>query len=39
MKNFVFQPIMTGAKVKGVTYFCINENPTNGNPFSIEVGV
>ncbi|CAG2204159.1 TGFBRAP1 [Mytilus edulis] len=39
LNMFDLEPIMTGAKVKGVTYFCINENPTNGNPFSIEICV
>ena len=28
-----------GAKVKGVTYFCLNDNPVKSNPFSVEVCV
>ena len=35
--SIFFQPIMTGAKVKGVNCFCINENPIRTNPFSVEV--
>ncbi|KAL3842523.1 hypothetical protein ACJMK2_020527 [Sinanodonta woodiana] len=33
------EPVMSGAKVKGVTYFCLNDNPVRGNPFSVEVCV
>ncbi|XP_077979032.1 transforming growth factor-beta receptor-associated protein 1-like [Glandiceps talaboti] len=33
------EPIMSGAKVKGVSSFCVNENPTTSNPFSIQVCV
>ncbi|KAK7098537.1 transforming growth factor-beta receptor-associated protein 1-like [Littorina saxatilis] len=33
------EPIMTGAKVKGVSCFCINENPIRTNPFSVEICV
>ncbi|XP_056134372.1 transforming growth factor-beta receptor-associated protein 1 homolog [Lampris incognitus] len=28
-----------GAKIKGVTAFCMNENPVNGDPFCVEIGV
>lgn len=28
-----------GAKIRGVTTFCINENPVNGDPFCVEMGV
>lgn len=28
-----------GAKIKGVTAFCVNENPVNGDPFCVEIGV
>ncbi|KAM4630033.1 transforming growth factor-beta receptor-associated protein 1 homolog [Polymixia lowei] len=28
-----------GAKIKGVTAFCMNENPLNGDPFCVEIGV
>uniref|UniRef100_A0A8C2W8K2 Transforming growth factor, beta receptor associated protein 1 n=1 Tax=Cyclopterus lumpus TaxID=8103 RepID=A0A8C2W8K2_CYCLU len=28
-----------GAKIRGVTSFCINENPVNGDPFCVEMGV
>lgn len=28
-----------GAKIRGVTAFCINENPMNGDPFCVEMGV
>ncbi|CAF99758.1 unnamed protein product, partial [Tetraodon nigroviridis] len=28
-----------GAKIRGVTAFCINENPVNGDPFCVEMGV
>ena len=37
--NFLFQPIVSGTKIKNVTSFCLNENPLKSNPFSIEVGV
>ena len=38
VSNFIhFQPILGGAKVKGVTSFCLNENPVTSNPFSVEV--
>ncbi|XP_013380315.1 transforming growth factor-beta receptor-associated protein 1 [Lingula anatina] len=33
------EPIMTGAKIKGVTSFCLNENPNRSNPFSIQICV
>ncbi|XP_070566294.1 transforming growth factor-beta receptor-associated protein 1-like isoform X2 [Ptychodera flava] len=36
---FNLEPIMSGAKIKGVTSFCVNENPTTSNPFSIQVCV
>ncbi|CAH1787439.1 unnamed protein product [Owenia fusiformis] len=32
-------PIVTGAKVKGVTAFCLNQNPISNNPFSVEICV
>uniref|UniRef100_A0A674DDG9 Transforming growth factor, beta receptor associated protein 1 n=1 Tax=Salmo trutta TaxID=8032 RepID=A0A674DDG9_SALTR len=28
-----------GAKIKGVAAFCVNENPVNGDPFCVEIGV
>lgn len=28
-----------GAKIRNVTGFCINENPVNGDPFCVEMGV
>ena len=28
---------MSGAKVKGISAFCLNENPTKSSPFSVEV--
>ncbi|KAM9409528.1 transforming growth factor-beta receptor-associated protein 1 homolog isoform 2-T3 [Pholidichthys leucotaenia] len=28
-----------GAKIRGVAAFCINENPINGDPFCVEIGV
>nr|XP_061796722.1 transforming growth factor-beta receptor-associated protein 1 homolog [Nerophis lumbriciformis] len=28
-----------GARIRGVTTFCINENPVNGDPFCVEMGV
>eukprot|EP00064_Thunnus_orientalis_P013668 superscaffoldBa00002263_g13708 len=28
-----------GAKIRGVAAFCINENPVNGDPFCVEIGV
>ena len=38
LSNFIhLQPILGGAKVKGVTSFCLNENPVKSNPFSVEV--
>lgn len=33
------EPAVGGAKIKGVTHFCLNENPQHGNPFSVEVCV
>ena len=35
----VLQPPVGGAKIKGVTYFCLNENPTGNNPYTVEVCV
>ena len=31
------QPMAGGTRVKSVTSFCLNENPINSNPFSVEV--
>uniref|UniRef100_A0A8C6T6W7 Transforming growth factor, beta receptor associated protein 1 n=1 Tax=Neogobius melanostomus TaxID=47308 RepID=A0A8C6T6W7_9GOBI len=28
-----------GAKIRGVTTFCVNENPVNGDPFCVEMGI
>lgn len=28
-----------GARIKGVASFCVNENPVNGDPFCVELGV
>lgn len=30
---------MGGAKIRGVTHFCLNENPMQSSPFSVEVCV
>ncbi|RXM99557.1 Transforming growth factor-beta receptor-associated protein 1 [Acipenser ruthenus] len=32
-------PVQSGAKIKGVVTFTVNENPVNGDPFSVELGV
>ncbi|CAI9729846.1 growth factor-beta receptor-associated 1-like [Octopus vulgaris] len=39
LNMFNLEPITSGAKVKGVTSFCLNENPTCSNPFSVEICV
>ncbi|XP_064413657.1 transforming growth factor-beta receptor-associated protein 1 homolog [Latimeria chalumnae] len=31
------EPIPSGAKIKGALAFTVNENPTNGDPFCVEV--
>ncbi|XP_069747219.1 transforming growth factor-beta receptor-associated protein 1 homolog isoform X2 [Narcine bancroftii] len=31
------EPIPSGAKIKGVTAFAVNENPVTGDPFCVEV--
>ncbi|KAI8520587.1 transforming growth factor, beta receptor associated protein 1 [Branchiostoma belcheri] len=36
---FNLEPILSGAKVKGVTAFSINETPLGNNPFSVEICV
>ncbi|XP_063956642.1 transforming growth factor-beta receptor-associated protein 1-like isoform X1 [Lytechinus pictus] len=36
---FNLEPILSGAKIKGVTSFCVNENPRSGSPFSVEIAV
>lgn len=28
-----------GAKIRGVSTFCVNENPVNGDPFCVEMGI
>ncbi|XP_053384249.1 transforming growth factor-beta receptor-associated protein 1-like [Mercenaria mercenaria] len=33
------EPAVGGAKIKGVTHFCLNENPVQSSPFSVEVCV
>ncbi|XP_060603083.1 transforming growth factor-beta receptor-associated protein 1-like [Ruditapes philippinarum] len=33
------EPAVGGAKVKGVTHFCLNNNPVQSSPFSVEVCV
>ncbi|XP_033865377.3 transforming growth factor-beta receptor-associated protein 1 homolog [Acipenser ruthenus] len=33
------EPVQSGAKIKGVVTFTVNENPVNGDPFSVELGV
>ncbi|XP_052801707.1 transforming growth factor-beta receptor-associated protein 1-like [Mya arenaria] len=33
------EPAMGGAKIKGVTHFCLNENPVGNSPFMVEVCV
>ncbi|KAK3103798.1 hypothetical protein FSP39_021971 [Pinctada imbricata] len=37
--KYLAVPVVSGAKIKGVTCFCLNENPLNGNPFSVEICV
>ncbi|MGH0122129.1 UNVERIFIED_CONTAM: hypothetical protein FKN15_060553 [Acipenser sinensis] len=32
-------PVQSGAKIKGVATFTVNENPVNGDPFCVELGV
>ncbi|KAK6486747.1 transforming growth factor-beta receptor-associated protein 1-like [Huso huso] len=32
-------PVQSGAKIKGVVTFTVNENPVNGDPFCVELGV
>ncbi|CAH1787440.1 unnamed protein product [Owenia fusiformis] len=39
LNMFDLEPIVTGAKVKGVTAFCLNQNPISNNPFSVEICV
>ncbi|GFO22479.1 transforming growth factor-beta receptor-associated protein 1 [Plakobranchus ocellatus] len=39
LNMFDLEPIVTGAKVKNVVCFCINENPVRTNPFSVEICV
>ncbi|XP_033102642.1 transforming growth factor-beta receptor-associated protein 1-like [Anneissia japonica] len=39
LNMFNLEPILSGAKIKGVTSFTVNENPTSSNPFAIEVCV
>lgn len=39
LNMFNLEPIVSGARVKGVTCFCLNENPARSNPFSVEVCV
>ncbi|KAJ8282696.1 hypothetical protein COCON_G00052150 [Conger conger] len=34
------EPVSSGgARIKGVVSFCLNENPVNGDPFCVELGV
>ncbi|XP_006813911.2 transforming growth factor-beta receptor-associated protein 1-like, partial [Saccoglossus kowalevskii] len=39
LNMFNLEPMLSGAKIRGVTSFCVNENPTSSNPFSIQVCV
>ncbi|XP_005106604.1 transforming growth factor-beta receptor-associated protein 1 [Aplysia californica] len=39
LNMFDLEPIVTGAKIKSVTCFCINDNPVRTNPFSVEICV
>ncbi|XP_071955970.1 transforming growth factor-beta receptor-associated protein 1-like isoform X2 [Antedon mediterranea] len=39
LNMFNLEPILSGAKIKGVTSFTVNENPTGSNPFAIEICV
>ncbi|GFR68319.1 transforming growth factor-beta receptor-associated protein 1 [Elysia marginata] len=39
LNMFDLEPIVTGAKIKGVVCFCINDNPVRTNPFSVEICV
>ncbi|XP_067889921.1 transforming growth factor-beta receptor-associated protein 1 homolog isoform X2 [Heterodontus francisci] len=31
------EPVLSGAKIKGITAFAVNENPVTGDPFCVEV--
>ncbi|XP_023667162.2 transforming growth factor-beta receptor-associated protein 1 homolog [Paramormyrops kingsleyae] len=34
------EPVTSGvARIKGVLAFCVNENPVNGDPFCVEIGI
>ncbi|XP_022096424.1 transforming growth factor-beta receptor-associated protein 1-like [Acanthaster planci] len=39
LNMFNLEPIMSGAKIKGVSSFCVNSNPRSSNPFSLEIAV
>lgn len=39
LNMFDLEPIMSGAKVKGVTCFCLNETAVRNSPFSVEICV
>lgn len=39
LNMFDLEPVVTGAKVKSVNHFCINDNPIRTNPFSVEICV
>ncbi|XP_033638658.1 transforming growth factor-beta receptor-associated protein 1-like [Asterias rubens] len=39
LNMFNLEPILSGAKIKGVTAFCVNNNPRSSNPFSLEIAV
>ncbi|XP_046549254.1 transforming growth factor-beta receptor-associated protein 1-like [Haliotis rubra] len=39
LNMFDLEPILSGAKIKGITCFCVNHNPLRTNPFSIEICV
>lgn len=33
------EPVLTGSKIKGITAFCLNQNPAKSDPFCVEVCV
>ncbi|KAK6191375.1 hypothetical protein SNE40_003084 [Patella caerulea] len=39
LNMFDLEPVFSGAKIKGVVNFSVNDNPIRSNPFSVEVCV
>jgi hypothetical protein len=33
------QPVLSGAKIRSVNAFCLNDNPVKSSPFSVEVSI